>query len=437
MIRKAFLLTGGALVLLLLTASVSAATIGGDEAWIQVSCNVDGASIYFDNDYKGQISSGQLNVPVYTTGTPYYTAKATMDGYYTSSTSIGSYPAAGETKTIYITLNPVPTPVPPSTGTLSVTSSPSGAKTYVDGSYYGRTPQVISGLSVGSHSVQVSLDGYTTFTQSAGVSAGGVTNVYAVLSHEPSQGSIYVTSSPSGAYVYLDGSYQGTTPKTITGVDQGTHVVEIEKAGYQEWSGSVRVYPSQQAHVSVSLTPDSQPTSGTIAVYSDPVGAYIYLDGTYQGRTYPEGFVVIGVSPGSHEVKLTLSGYQDSITSVNVNSGQQSTVSSTLTPVGADTGSMEITSEPAGATVYLNNANKGVTPLTLSSLQVGSYTVTLKLNGYADWSTTATVNAGTTTPVSAQLVQTPPPTTQSAALPVTALGALAILGAVVVLRRRP
>ncbi|MDK2975281.1 MAG: hypothetical protein PWP08_1652 [Methanofollis sp.] len=316
-----------------------------------------------------------------------------------------------------------------------MTSSPSGAKTYVDGSYYGRTPQVISGLSAGSHSVRVDYEDYQNWSQNAGVSAGGVTNVHAELTPEPTQGSIYVFSSPSNAHIYLDGSYQGTSPMTLSGIPAGSHVVEVEKAGYREWTGTVRVTAGQQAHVSVSLNSNPQPTSGTIAVYSTPIGAYIYLDGSYQGRTSSEGFVIISVSPGSHTVTLKLDGYQDAVTPVNVNSGQQSSVTSTLQTVGSDTGSMEIASEPAGAGVYLNNAYKGITPLSLSDLATGEYTVSVQLQGYAAWTTAATVNAGATTPVSAQLVATPT-TTEAAAMPLTVFGAIALLGAVLVLRRR-
>jgi hypothetical protein len=434
MIRTVSFMAGAVLALLLLVAP--AAALGGDEAWIEVRCNVNGASIYFDNDYKGQIASGVLNVPVYTTGTPYYTAKATMDGYYTSSVSIGSYPSIGESKTIYITLNPTPTPTPSSSGSISVTSSPSGAKTYVDGSYYGRTPQVINGLSVGSHTVRVEYDGYQTWTLTAGVSAGGVTSVYATLTPQPTYGSIYVSSSPSNANVYLDGTYKGTTPMTISGVSQGSHFLEIEKAGYHEWSSSVKVVSGQQSHISATLDSNVQPTTGTIVVSSTPVGAYIYLDGSYQGRTTAQGFVIIGVSPGTRTVTLKLDGYQDAATSVNVNAGQQSSVSLTLQTPGANTGSMTITSAPAGAEVYLNNAYKGITPLTLSDLAVGSYTVSVQLQGYTEWTTTASVNAGATTPVSAQLVPATTPTPEAAAMPLTAFGAIALLGAVLVLRRR-
>lgn len=433
MITKRVIASGAVLMAMLLLV-MPVAAIGGNEAWIQVRCNVEGASIYFDGDYKGQIAGGELNVPVYTTGTPYHTAKAVMDGYYTSSTSIGSYPAAGETRTVYITLNPTPTPAPATTGTLSVTSSPSGAKVYVDGSYYGRTSQVISGLSTGDHRVEVTLDGYETWKSSARVRAGQVTDVYASLTHKPTLGSIYVSSGPSGANIYLDGVYKGTTPRTLSGIAEGRHYVDVELAGYQEWSGPVNVVANQQAHISVSLTPESKPVYGTIAVYSDPIGAYIYLDGDYQGRTSPEGFVIIGVSPGAHTVNLKLDGYKDAATSVNVNSGQQSSVRSTLQTPGANTGSMEVTSDPAGAEIYLNNAYKGVTPVTLNDLAPGSYTVALKLNGYVDWTTTATVNTGATTPISAQFVAVPPTTQKSPGMVVPALGALAILGYLAVRR---
>ena len=421
-------IAGGAVLMALLLLVMSVAAVGGDEAWVQVRCNVEGASIYFDGDYKGQIAGGELNVPVYTTGTPYTTAKAVMDGYYTSSTSIGKYPAIGQTKTVYITLNPAPTPAPTTTGTLSVTSSPSGAKVYVDGSYYGRTAQHISGLSAGDHRVEVALDGYETWKSTARVKAGQVTDVYASLTHKPTLGSVYVSSGPSGANIYLDGVYKGTTPRTLSGIAEGRHYVDVELAGYQEWSGPVNVVANQQAQISVSLTPEPKPVFGTIAVYSDPVGAYIYLDGAYQGRTYPEGFVVIGVSPGTHTVTLKLDGYRDAVTSVNVNSGRQSTVRSTLQTPGASMGSVDVTSDPAGAEVYLNNAYKGVTPVTLNDLAQGSYTVALKLKGYVDWTTTATVNTGAKTPVSAQLAAVPPTTQKSPGMVVPALGALAILG---------
>lgn len=417
------------MLLLLLAAPVAAATLGGDEAWIKVRCNVEGAAVYFDNEYKGTVANGEVNVAVLTTATPYHTARAEKDGYYTASAPIGSYPAIGETSTVYLTLNPVPTPPPPTTGTLSVSSSPSGAKVYVDGSYYGRTPQKVHGLAAGGHRVEVRLDGYDTWSSTQQVRPGETTSVRADLHPHVSYGSLYVTSSPSGAKVYLDGKYEGKTPRTISGVSEGRHYVELEEAGYQEWTGPVKVVAGQQTYVSASLNAEPKPVSGTIDVFSNPVGAYIYLDGEYQGRTYPEGFVVIGVAPGTHTVTLKLTGYKDASSSVNVNSGRESSVRMTLNPAvpSSDTGAMEVTSDPAGAEVYLNNEYRGVTPVTLEGLAPGSYAVSLTLAGHPDWKTTAEVNVGAKTPVAAQFAE-PAPTAQSPAPVLPVIGALALLG---------
>jgi hypothetical protein len=55
-------------LVLALVPAVSA--IGGDEGWITINCNVNGATVSFDGEYKGIINGGSLTVPVFTTGTP-------------------------------------------------------------------------------------------------------------------------------------------------------------------------------------------------------------------------------------------------------------------------------------------------------------------------------------------------------------------------------
>jgi len=90
--------------------------IGGDQAWYAVHCNVDGASVYFDGEYKGDIQGNVLNVPVYTTGTPYKTYSVQKEGYTTFSDSIPGVPGKGETFDLYATLNPMQPTQPPLIG---------------------------------------------------------------------------------------------------------------------------------------------------------------------------------------------------------------------------------------------------------------------------------------------------------------------------------
>lgn len=170
--KRLFLIS--AIVLMLVPASASAAeTIGGDQAWFTVYCNVDGASVYFDGTYKGDIVSGSLSVPVYTTGTPYQYIMVEKSGYTTWSEPITNYPAAGETVSIYATLNAVePTVAPPIGGDMgyyTVYCNVDGADVYFNSDYKGQTSGgeltvsvYVTGTPYTTYSVQKS--GYTSFT---------------------------------------------------------------------------------------------------------------------------------------------------------------------------------------------------------------------------------------------------------------------------------
>jgi hypothetical protein len=77
----------------------------------------------------------------------------------------------------------------------------------------------------------------------------------------------------------------------------------------------------------------------------------------------------------------------------------------TTTPT---TGSISVSSSPSGASIYLDGSYKGITPMTMRSIEVGSYTITLKYTGYQDWSQIISVRAGDTTYVSPPLTPQAP-----------------------------
>jgi len=76
-------------------------------------------------------------------------------------------------------------------------------------------------------------------------------------------------------------------------------------------------------------------------------------------------------------------------------------------------GSMEITSVPDGASVALNGAPKGKTPLTIRDLVPGTYSLTFSRAGYSDLAIQAPVTGGRVSAIEAKLVPvtaTPAPT---------------------------
>ena len=147
------------------------------------------------------------------------------------------------------------------TGTITISSSPSGASIYIDGEYKGTTWASKSfSVPVRYHTIKLTKSGYNDWETTKYVQANEDVYVSATLTPEP--GSISTSSVPAGATIYLDGAYKGTTPKTILDVSVGYHTLELNKEGYQSWSTSVHVTSGDTETVSASMSviPVAAPT---------------------------------------------------------------------------------------------------------------------------------------------------------------------------------
>jgi hypothetical protein len=235
----------------------------------------------------------------------------------------------------------------------------------------------------------------------------------------------------------MDGVYKGRTPLTLNNVAANSHNIELDLSGYYDWKTTVSVVSGVTRYVDARLTPlPSSP--GAIDVVSYPAGADVYLDGKYQGKTPSAGvYTISNVAVGSHTVRVSMSGYQDYTTSVDVSGATTSHVTATLQPAPVTSaGSIAVTSSPSGAEIYVDNAYKGITPLTIDGIAAGSHTVMLAHSGYSDWTTTVQVGAGSTASVSASLAATPTQTPSTGMAPFAVVGALAVLGLLAGLRKR-
>lgn len=309
---------------------------------------------------------------------------------------------------------------------IDVTTDPSSAYVCIDDRRCYYTPARFSVDAWSTHTIAGSKAGYQYFTQT--VRAGSDDSVSAepviLVPDAPETGSLSIRSEPSGADCWVDSRYYGQTPLTVSDLNPGSYDLLLRNAGYLDHEESARVNAGRTTSVYGGLTPTTPDTgTGTLQVDSRPGGASIYLDGDYQGTT-PSGGSAVSIrslDPGSYSLRLEMPDYQTRTDTVTIRKNIITDIHAELIPDSPGpqpdtTGQLTIDSEPAGADVLLDNEYKGITPVYLSDIPAGSHSLTLRMSGYQDYTTTANVVSGATVNAPATLNSLPettavPPTT--------------------------
>lgn len=81
-----------------------------DKGYYLVRCDVENASVFFDNDYKGRITEGKLLIEVVIDQMPYSVFSVENEGYETYQAVISAVPASGETLELVADMTPLPVP---------------------------------------------------------------------------------------------------------------------------------------------------------------------------------------------------------------------------------------------------------------------------------------------------------------------------------------
>jgi len=152
-------------------------------------------------------------------------------------------------------------------------------------------------------------------------------------------GTIAVSSVPSGAAVWLDGTNSGTTtPTTIQSVTSGNHIVGLKLTGYQDYAQSVTVIDNATTTISASLiafaTTTAEITNGSIKIESNPSNSAVFLNTEYQGKT---PLTLYNITHGTYRVLVQKIGYQDWSDRISVSSGTRTDVYATLQVEATDT----------------------------------------------------------------------------------------------------
>jgi hypothetical protein len=116
-------------------------------------------------------------------------------------------------------------------------------------------------------------------------------------------GSLYVTTLPSGADVWIDGTYVGRSPLVLGGLTTGHHTVGLTKTGWSPLQLDVSVEESQTTLSSTKLEPvrnHPRPAGGSIAIHGIPADQ-TFLDGV---AAAPSKDGTIPAAAGTHELAV-------------------------------------------------------------------------------------------------------------------------------------
>ena len=329
-----------------------------------------GARVWIDGTDSGS------NTPITITGLSdiSHAYRLVLAGY---ADSTGNFTViAGQTTTV-----PLVTFAP----SASTTSTPSGARIWIDGVDKGvNTPSTITGLAAGSRAYSLVLAGYSNATGNFTATAGQTVSVPVTFAP-----SATITSTPSGARIWIDAVDKlVNTPSTITGLAAGVRAYNLVLSGYSDSAGNFTATAGQTVSVPVTFAPSASFTSV-------PTGARIWIDGVDQGVGKDTPFTITGLSAGIHSYKLTKVGYADYSGSFTATSGQ-----TTVVPLVTFTASASITSTPSGARIWIDGSDSGVnTPSTITGLTAGSRAYSLVLAGYSNATGNFTATAGQTVSV--------------------------------------
>ncbi len=274
-------------------------------------------------------------------------------------------------------------------GFLIINSEPQGAEVWLNNESTGEVTPFRRKLAIGDEvPYRLSLPLYH---DEAGMVTVDQPRKELQFALRPAFGSVTVTSTPSGALVFLDEKQVGQTPLTLDRIASGSHSLRLQAPQYAVERRNVSVADGQTANVAVTLAA----RFAEITVQA-PQGAVVTVDGDRKGS----GTLSWRQSEGLCDIVVSMAGHRDARRQLEVVAGRAQTVQLTPQPIY---GSASVDSDLMDAEIWIDGKQYGVTPNVVERLLVGSHTLVLKKSGYADLQQQFSVEEGKEASLSVKL----------------------------------
>jgi PEGA domain-containing protein len=290
--------------------------------------------------------------------------------------------------------------VPPTEGSLSIESQPSGATVTIDDRERGVTPLTLN-LTTGPHIVALRTPTGARVVPVT-IKPGMAHAHYVELAPATTTGAIEVQGDP-GTHVLLDGDARGTAPLTIGDLPPGDHELVL-----QSRTGEIRQRVVVQAGVTtpvrlpvaaappVATSPSAAPAPAqgwvTVAV---PFEMQVLADGQAIGTTSTGR---LPLTPGRHRLEIVSDtlAFRSSAT-VDIVAGREARV-----PVQLPKAAVAINAIP-WAEVWIDGQKAGETPIGSIDLTIGPHEIVFKHPDFPEQRHAVSVTAGELTRVSVEM----------------------------------
>lgn len=274
-------------------------------------------------------------------------------------------------------------------GFLIINSEPQGAEVWLNNESTGEVTPFRRKLAIGDEMpYRLSLPLYH---DEAGMVTVDQPRKELQFALRPAFGSVTVTSTPSGASVFLDEKQVGQTPLTLDRIASGSHSLRLQAPQYAVERRNVSVADGQTANVAVTLAA----RFAEITVQA-PQGAVVTVDGDRKGS----GTLSWRQGEGLCDIVVSMAGHRDARRQLEVVAGRAQTVQLTPQPIY---GSASVDSDPMDAEIWIDGKQYGVTPNVVERLLVGRHTLVLKKSGCADLQQQFSVEEGKEASLSVKL----------------------------------
>ncbi len=344
--------------------------------WLQLEVGevLRGASLYIDNGFRGVLPLKNNKIRL---SSGVHEIKITKKLYneYNSSVEIS------DGKTLAYAPQLVPNYAEVEVVTDSKSTIYVNGKKEGEGSWRGK-------LDAGMYQFEARKDNHRSEVIYDTVKASDELKRVEIPSPKPIEGEVVVTSSPTQAYVYIDGKRVDKTP-LITSWIIGTHDVKVSMDGYVPYKGTIEVKEGKRTELSgvqLKMANGGLSVSGQGAV----IGADVYVDNKFVGRVPVkcDSLVV-----GRHRVLVEKRGYRSVTREITINHNEIYSFVPSLQPI---MGKLWAVSIPSGAQIYVDGRYMGENTDSTIPLIIGSHKVELRKNGYKVKSDSVVIEEGKT-----------------------------------------